>query len=134
MSQRQNFILVVLIFLSFGEILGQEKNVEKNPLHPIFTRDLLVHGQLQTCIRNVKGIYQVPFGKKRAEESPGLFLQPVFFRLDSPLPGNFYSLHLSFFCRNELLLEKTTSIPLRLRLGSLEYTNYLERKPNAVVR
>ncbi|MET0393454.1 MAG: hypothetical protein ABW019_09955 [Chitinophagaceae bacterium] len=49
----------------------------------------------------------------------------------SIVPADFYSSRLSFFCRTEWKLEKATSLSLRFRFGSLQYTDYLEQKPNA---
>jgi hypothetical protein len=44
------------------------------------------------------------------------------------LPANFYASNLGFFCRKEILFEKKTRIPLKIRLGNFEYCNYLEGK------
>ena len=47
------------------------------------------------------------------------------------IPPNYYSTHLGFFCKRELQVQKGTKIPLQFRLGSVEYNNYMEQKPNA---
>ncbi len=45
-----------------------------------------------------------------------------------PLPANFYSDNLGFFCSHELQIEKITKIPFRFRLGSAAYTDFMEGK------
>jgi len=41
---------------------------------------------------------------------------------------DYYTQHFGFFCKQELRVEKTLKIPLRIRMGSLEQCNYLEGK------
>ena len=46
-------------------------------------------------------------------------------------PG-YYVHGLGYFCKQEIKLEKMTSIPILFRLGGVDYVNWLEQKPNAV--
>lgn len=47
------------------------------------------------------------------------------------LPQNFYNKSLGYFCKKELQLQKIIMLPVYIRLGSKEYVDYLEQKPNA---
>lgn len=47
---------------------------------------------------------------------------------------NFSVKNLSFFCRQEFRFEQATKIPLKFRLGSVQYVDWLEQKPNAWVK
>jgi len=47
------------------------------------------------------------------------------------LPQNFYSHKLGYFCKKELQLQQATRLPIFIRLGSKDYVDYLERKPNS---
>jgi len=59
---------------------------------------------------------------------PDYFINYAPYRVIS---ADFYSRNFGFFCKKELAFEKKTKIPLRFRLGSIRYTDYLEGKPNS---
>jgi hypothetical protein len=44
------------------------------------------------------------------------------------LPQNFYIQHLGFFCKKEVQLQKATSLPFYIRLGSKDYVDRREGK------
>lgn len=48
------------------------------------------------------------------------------------LPHNFYSRNLSFFCKRELEIQKLSSLNVFIRLGSKDYVDYMEKKPNNI--
>lgn len=131
MPERNFSFLVVLILLCSSNIFGQHENVEnflKNAAVKAFRERPA--GDLTYILKYSKNY----FPPSNTFPRGSIYKLPQTIALSKPIfsQNAFNKKELSFFCRKEWQFEKATSIPLRLRLGSLEYTNYLEQKPNAL--
>jgi len=114
-SQRPYEFLVVLLLILPLTIFSQQQmpRIEQNSPHKvIFSENFLMKKDSPT--RSV-----------RAQETSHLPAPLIGLQLIEPV---FTISSLPFFCKQEYKFEKTTSVPLRLRLGSLEYVNKLEGK------
>lgn len=132
MAKRFFYLVVVLIFMFSGEASAQQQFVEKFSKRPAVVgfSDSVWPGYsgILKFSKNPDGQFQGKIVKNRIDL---LNSRALLFKI-SPVQNHFYIQNQSFFCRKEWQFEKATSIPLRLRLGSMEYTNYLEKKPNAI--
>jgi hypothetical protein len=125
MVQRGFCFVVVLIAFFNAEIFGQVSTPEKRSGINIFSASDTI--DYTNCFKN----YGYKILNKQKTYTGSLGRQMNYISL-KPVPLNFYSNNLGFFCKKELQLEKITSVPFRFRLGSLDYVNYLEQKPNAL--
>ena len=128
MLQRFFYLVVVLIFTFDGESFGQLIYVEKSP--KLFKKNVGFLRHDGIILSNRCSFKEtVPYSIFSSWSSPGV-TGSLAWRLPAFSKSSDIQ-NMSFFCRKEWQFEKATSIPLRIRLGSLEYTNYLEQKPNA---
>ncbi len=75
------------------------------------------------------------FSLSTYSQSPSLSLKDTLTPINiKTVPANYYTQQLSFFCKKEVQIQKTTGLNLFFRLGNKEYVDYLERKPNAIKR
>lgn len=117
MVQRLCCFLVVFLLIFQGDILGQ-----------VSIKKIAISKE------------KFALGSKKFKESGNVFNFLV--KKDLQYPQKFslrefsakwrYDDHLGFFCKKELQLDKITTVPIRFRLGSLEYVNWMEGKPNAI--
>lgn len=119
MLQRRYCFLVVFLLIFSGEIFGQEVQGHFSAPTPsdsaIFKK--FMPSQLALPVKNYLGYSDYDY-------APQFILLKI-------IPASYYSTNLGFFCKKELQLDKVVAVPLRFRLGSLAYVNYLEQKPNA---
>ena len=133
MAERFFCLVVVLIFWSRGEFFGQLIPIEK-----ALTKDTTSHFSMYTADFRQNNFKRSNLLNGRPVSNHILYStilplnQLSNILLINSLQKTSYQQHLSFFCREEWQFEKATSVPLRIRLGSLEYTDYLEQKPNAI--
>lgn len=76
-------------------------------------------------------IFWVSFHIAAAQSTISFRKDTVPFTHIKTIPPQFYIRHLPFFCQKERQLQQITRLPLFIRLGTKEYVDYLEQKPNA---
>ena len=125
-SERKiSFIVVVLLFVITLKLEAQR---------PVFKKDGIVPERYEW--RRLAPSYPKNLWNDRKSASYYQKISPLgsvymsMNALQNPVPADLYVQNFGFFCKKELEFEKSVHIPLRFRLGSLEYCNYLEGKNN----
>lgn len=120
MRERLFSFLVVCLFFFSEKSFSQQKAV-----HLPLSKTVVLTGENSF----------IPAKMKMPEKNTNLgfydYMPAENYLLLNPVSPAFYTAHLGFFCKKELQLEKMIAVPVRFRLGSLSYVNYLEQKPNA---
>ena len=109
---KSKIIFLFFICLSIAANIFAQKTFAPLVFKPINFSSFFVNIKKQAAPKEEKKVYQV---------SLSMLVTP-----------SFYCSNLGFFCKQELKLAKATNfrLPIAFRLGSLQYVDYLEGKPN----
>lgn len=118
MRQRISHFLVVLLLMFSGKIFGQ--NMVASGLS-------LNYMSYQKRVETFKPKFSPRLVLGYSDCTPR---HEQFLRVN-PVASSYYTNSLGLICLTELKLDKITPLPIRLRLGSLEYVNWMEQKPNS---
>lgn len=108
----KQFIIVVIVTCFAQSTMAQKVDIKKNNDIRYSARDTLKYYRSIADFSRVLPIYIADNNTLKA----------------NAVAANHYVSGLGFFCKKELALEKATKVPLRFRLGSLNYCNQLEGK------
>jgi len=122
--QRLRIFLVVLLLMFTINFFGQ--NIPQNISPGVTIQEILTHSKIK--FNKVNPQSKLFFSKKTFpvyKENRSFSFKTDYFK-------SLIIVNEGIVCRAEYKFQKATNVPLRLRLGSVEYTNYLEQKPNAL--
>ena len=136
--QRSHKIIVVLFAFSWPVILQAQKPLQRSKTMQLvvgrkeFEFKQWAHRSSPNYVKNAF-FYFGTFYNRLAERKPYSFLKwgAPYIDYSFHLAPRYYIQSLGVVCKNELQLEKITKVAFRIRLGSLEYVNWIEQKPNA---
>jgi hypothetical protein len=119
-QRKISFIVVLIMSTSCATGFAQDP-------HLMWTKKLPSH--LNLTVQPLNPPLDLMFISALPEGRPaGKLPIEISYTTENMLRGNFYTTHMGFVCKKEWQFEKTTHIPLRFRLGSLDYVNHLEGK------
>ena len=127
MYKKAKFLFFCMIFVA-GSAFCQLYTEKATAGTDIFQKKLTYRAVDDIAGKNYFQQSKRKTGQKQVTPAkPVVYISPL---IPSIIAADFYTRNFGFFCKKELQFEKATKIPLRFRLGSLQYNDYLEGKPN----